>query len=87
MAGLTRIELDVLKPNEPSIIELLSKLNDAKGVKTVDITVREVDQRVETVRITILGDELHFNEIKKIIDDVGASIHSIDRVSSGEAPA
>ncbi len=86
MKGLNLLELDVLKPNEPSIIDFCLALSEGKGVKGVDVLVREVDRKVETVRIMVNGKNLDFAEVKNIIESLGASIHSVDHVSSGEVP-
>lgn len=84
MGGLKRIVLDVLKPNEPSIIELSSRLETVKGVECVDITVKDTERKVEKVRIIIEGDQISFDKLKTILEEVGASIHGIDRVSCGK---
>ncbi len=83
MTGVRRLELDVLKPNEPSVVSISEKLSALKGVDAVDILVREVDRKVETVRIIIEGDNLDLDNIKNVLEKAGAAIHSVDRVSSG----
>ena len=45
--------------------------------------VLEVDERTKTVEMTIEGDALSFEGIKKVIEEIGGSVHSIDRVSAG----
>lgn len=84
MAGLRRIVLDVLKPAEPSIIEISKKLGEMDGVDGVEIAVREVDRRVETVRVTIDGENLNFDKINTALEKFGATIHSVDKVSAGK---
>ena len=84
MAGLKLLVLDVLKPSEPSIVEMAKKLSDMEGVEGVEISVREVDRRVETVKITIEGTNLNFDKINSALDRYGATIHSIDKVASGK---
>jgi len=82
--GKTRLlVLDVLKPHEPSIIKLSSILSDIEGIDGVDITVYEIDKKVENVKITMQGKNIPFDKVRLIIDDNGGSIHSIDKVSSG----
>ena len=84
MAGLKLLVLDVLKPSEPSIVEMAKKLSDMEGVEGVEISVREVDRRVETVKITIEGTNLNFDKINSALNRYGATIHSIDKVGSGK---
>jgi len=84
MAGLKRVVLDVLKPAEPSIVDMAKRLGELDGVEGVEISVREIDRRVETVKITIEGDNLNFDKINTALDRYGATIHSIDKVAGGK---
>jgi hypothetical protein len=83
-AGLKKLVLDVLKPAEPSIVDMVKKLGEIEGVEGVDITVREIDRRVETVKITIEGENINFDKINSALDRYGATIHSIDKVAGGK---
>jgi uncharacterized protein len=83
MGQIRLMVLDVLKPHEPSILKLASDIGDLKGIDGVDISVYEIDSKVENVKITIQGNNLNYQKIKELIEDSGASIHSIDKVSSG----
>jgi len=77
--------LDVLKPlKDPSIIDVALELAKVPGVEAVNITVNEVD--VETLSLTVVveGDNIDFNRVKTVFDEVGAAIHSIDQVVAGE---
>ena len=83
--GKTRlIVLDVLKPHEPSILRIASMISDLDGVDGVDISVYEIDNKVENVKITVKGKDINFSAVKTVIEDNGAAIHSIDKVSSGK---
>ena len=86
MPNLRRIVLDVLKPNEPSIIEMASLLEELPGVHGVDITVKEVDRRVEKIKITLIGEKLDYHKVKNVVEKSGGSIHSVDRASAGRKP-
>ncbi|MBN2422530.1 DUF211 domain-containing protein [Candidatus Woesearchaeota archaeon] len=84
MGDLRLVVLDILKPHQPSILELASALSEIRTVNGVDISVYEIDSKVENVKVTIKGTDINFEKIKKVIDDTGASIHSIDKVSAGK---
>jgi hypothetical protein len=75
--------LDVLKPHEPSIVELANRLAYLQQVASVHITVLEVDANTETVKISLTGDPLDFAAIRADIEQAGATIHSIDQVAAG----
>lgn len=83
MANIRRIVLDVLKPHSPGIVELAIKLADLSGVYGVDISLIEMDQKVENVKITCEGDSINYGSVEQVIKESGASIHSLDKVSVG----
>ena len=84
MARIRLLVLDILKPHQPSIIELATAISDIEGVHGADVTVYEIDSKVENVKATIVGEYIDFEKIKKVIDEMGGTIHSIDKVGSGE---
>ncbi|HJX02030.1 MAG TPA: DUF211 domain-containing protein, partial [Candidatus Humimicrobiaceae bacterium] len=83
MANIRRVVLDVLKPHTPNIIELSTKIADLPGVNGVDISLIEMDQKVENIKITCEGDSINYEKVEKVIKDNGGSIHSLDKVSVG----
>jgi hypothetical protein len=84
MGNLRRLVLDVLKPLEPSIVELAQILADLGGVDGVNISIYEIDRRVENAKITIEGHDLSYENIANLIEENGGAIHSIDEVAAGE---
>ena len=76
--------LDVLKPLEPSIVELAQVLADVRGVDGVNISIYEIDRRVENAKITIEGHDLTYRAIAEIIEENGGAVHSIDEVAAGK---
>ena len=83
MGKIRLIVLDVLKPHHPSLIEITSSLSDLEGIDGADAAIIEIDKEVETVKITIAGEDINYAKVKEIIENMGASIHSIDKVSAG----
>ena len=77
--------LDVLKPHEPSILELAKKLGTVKGVEAVDITIMSVDRKVETAKVTIDGSDFSYDSLLRIVNDYGGTIKSIDRITTGKS--
>lgn len=76
--------LDVLKPHVPSVLELASALSKLKGVSGVNLSLHEVDQQTETIKITIKGESIDYMAIESVIQDFGGAIHSIDEVVAGK---
>ncbi len=83
MSLVRRLVLDVLKPHSPSIVELSQMLADTEGIDGVDITVYEIDRKVENVKITLEGSDINMEEVERIIQENGGTVHSVDKVSTG----
>jgi len=84
LGKIRRLVLDVLKPMEPNIIELAEIISRNDGVSAVNISMVEIDLKVENAKITIEGDNINYDEIRNLIEDMGGSIHSIDEVVAGK---
>jgi hypothetical protein len=84
MGKIRRLVLDVLKPHEPTIIELASQLSDLGGVEAVNISIYEIDLRVENAKITIEGDNINYEIVDHVIQENGGTVHSIDEVVAGK---
>jgi len=81
---IRRLVLDVLKPMEPTIIEMAKTISLQSGVSAVNISIVEIDLKVENAKITIEGDDIGYEDIRDLITDMGGSIHSIDEVVAGK---
>jgi hypothetical protein len=84
VSEIKRIVLDVLKPHNPSIIELSKRLSNINGILGVNCCLDEVDQDTESIKITIEGPSVNFSQVEKTIRECGAVIHSVDSVSAGK---
>ncbi len=84
MGNLRRLVLDVLKPLEPSIVELVQMLADLEGVDGVNISIYEIDRRVENAKLTIEGHNVPYQQIIESIEQNGGAVHSIDEVAAGK---
>lgn len=80
---IRRLVIDVLIPHQPSEIVYAEKLSELDGTEGITVHVLEVDEKTKTVEMTIQGETLSFEDIKKVIEELGGSVHSIDRVSAG----
>ena len=69
--GIRLLVLDVLKPHQPMVTELALGLSELKGVDGVNITLVEIDKETENVKITIVGDNLNYEEIVRTIEEFG----------------
>ena len=81
---IRRIVLDTLKPMEPTIIEMAKMLSVIEGVSSVNISISQIDLKVEKAKITVEGENINYENVENLIKDMGASIHSIDEVVAGK---
>ena len=84
MTEIKRIVLDVLKPHKPTLIDMSLRLAGLKGVDGVSCTLDEVDQETESVKVTIEGPAINYQNVEDTLRELGAVIHSVDLVSSGK---
>ena len=78
---IKKIVLDVLKPHEPSIIDFATTLTAINGIDNVNVTLVEIDQDTESVKILVVGNDVDIVGIRKGIEELGAVIHSVDEVT------
>ncbi len=83
MTGIKRLVLDVLKPHKPSILDLSKSICKLPQITGVNCSIQEVDTETETIKITVEGDDIDFESLESVIEDMGAVIHSIDEVAAG----
>ena len=81
---IRRLVLDVLKPHNPGVVELSEELSHLEGVEGVNIIIYEIDQKVENAKVVIAGANIDFERIKKKLEEMGATIHSVDEVAAGK---
>ncbi len=84
MGRIRRLVLDTLKPHDPSIIELAQLLSELDGVEAVNISIYEMDRKVENAKITIEGEDISYDLVLKLIEEMGGTVHSIDEVVAGK---
>lgn len=83
MGRIRRLVLDVLKPHRPTMLVLADLLAEIKGVYGVDLTLYEIDNKVENIKITLEGESIPFEDVERVIEENGGTIHSIDKVTAG----
>jgi hypothetical protein len=76
--------IDVLKPLEPSIVEMVQILAELEGVDGVNISIYEIDRRVENAKLTVEGQNVPYQQIIQMIEENGGAVHSIDEVAAGK---
>jgi hypothetical protein len=79
--NIKKILLDSLKSRELSIVDLSKALGSVNGVSEVNIVVVEVDSNTETMKVTIKGPQINFNQVRKVMEKHGVSIKGVDEIS------
>jgi hypothetical protein len=80
MVSVKKLVLDVLKPHQPNALEFSQTLAAVGSDYRVHLTVLEVDENTETLRVICEGRSLDFDGIQASINKMGGSLHSIDEV-------
>ena len=87
MAIVKRVVLDVLKPHQPNVLAFASQIADLGDDYQVNLLVQEVDDKTQSIVLSITGEQLDFDIITQHIKAMGGSVHSIDEVDvQGKAP-
>jgi hypothetical protein len=84
MAPVRRLVLDVLKPHQPSTVEVAERLSDIDGVEAVNALLVETDAEVQNLKLTLEGSAIDYGHVDEEMERLGGSIHSIDGVVCGE---
>ena len=80
MSIVKRIVLDVLKPHQPNALEFASQLADLGAGYQVNLVVQELDDKTQSLMLSITGNQIDFDVISQNIESMGGSVHSIDEV-------
>ena len=77
---ITHLILDVLKPHAPPLPEFAFFLGELEGVTKVEVSLIEMDERTESLKVVIQGTGIDFDKLKEHMTSLGAVIHSVDGV-------
>jgi hypothetical protein len=77
---IKELVLDVLKPHDPPLPEFASFLSELQGIEKVEVSLVEMDERTESLKVVINGASIDYNALKEHIGKRGAVIHSVDHV-------
>jgi hypothetical protein len=77
---IIHLVLDVLKPHQPPLPEFASFVGELPGLNRVDISVVEMDEKTESLRIIVDGQSIDYEDLKTHMARQGAVIHSVDKV-------
>ncbi len=79
-SAIKALVLDVLKPHSPSLPEFATFISELEGVNKIDVTLIEMDERTESLKVVLNGSNIDFEALKEHIEKYGAVIHSVDQV-------
>lgn len=78
--SISRLVLDVLKPQDPRLHEFAAPLSYTPNIVDVKVSLVEINQTTENVKVTVEGKNISLDSVQKIMKNYGAEIHSIDEV-------
>jgi len=79
--NIRRILIEALKPRETLLVELAQVICSVNGVEECDIIVTDVDVKTETIKITVKGPSIKYDDVSNVLREYGVSIKGIDEVS------
>jgi hypothetical protein len=85
MGTVVSLEIDVLKPYDPPLVDFTERIEEAEAVESAAVTVIERDDEVQNVEVSLRGQHIDLAAITKIVEEQGASVHSVDRVVCAQA--
>ena len=77
---IKNLVLDVLKPHSPPLPEFASFLTELDGIEKVEITLVEMDEKTESLKVVLSGSAIEYEALKEHVGKQGAVIHSVDHV-------
>jgi hypothetical protein len=77
---IKHLVLDVLKPHSPPLPEFATFLTELDGIEKVDITLVEMDEKTESLKVVLSGTAIEYDALKEHVGKQGAVIHSVDQV-------
>ena len=77
---IKHLVLDVLKPHSPPLPEFASFLTELNGIERVDVTLVEMDEKTESLKVELSGISINYEALKEHVGKQGAVIHSVDQV-------
>ena len=80
MVRIKKLVLDVLKPHHPNALEFTTAMAEMGGKISFKLYVDEIDEKTESVILTVEADHINYEAVEKRIQELGASVHSIDEV-------
>ena len=66
------------------MIEVASAIGDIQDVDGVNMSLYEVDQQTENVKITVEGSDIDYDAVLRTIENLGAVVHSVDEIIAGK---
>ncbi len=82
---IRKLVLDVMKPHKPSVLQVGLDISSLSGVDGCNITMIEIDKSVENIKVTVEGSDIDYSKLERALEENGATVHSIDKVSIGKA--
>ena len=79
MVSVTKLVLDVLKPHRPNALEFAGSLAEVGSDCQVHLTVLEMDENTETLRVVIRGNALDFDVIQADPISLEEALLQLDR--------
>lgn len=84
MVAVRRVVIDVLKPHDPPLVAFTERVGTIDTAESVTASLVELDREVQNVKLTVEGEDLDVDAVEAGVEELGATVHSVDQVACGE---
>jgi hypothetical protein len=78
---IRRVLIEALKSRETPLVDLSQAICSVDGADECDMIVTDVDARTETIKLTVKGSDIEYDELSKVLQEHGISIKGVDEIS------
>jgi hypothetical protein len=84
--NIRRLSLDVdTAIAGPGIVAIAQAIDVVQGVQSLNVTVSEIDLETIGTDVTVEGENIDHEALRKAIEAAGAVVHSIDHIVAGDS--
>ncbi len=80
MLKIKEITLEILKPSDLQLIELMKALEKVNGIDKLEFTLTDFERSTETLKVSVYGNSLDFDKVSEVVSHSGGVIQTVQHV-------
>ena len=77
---IKKVVLDVLKPHQPAIPEFASRIVSCNGANRVNVSLAEIDQNTESIKVLVEGNDINLETIRTCIEEMALQYTALTKL-------